>query len=171
MTRDAVERDRDMAGRPRNARPRDGLGRPLERGAAGEPAMPDDPHLPPGEAVLTAQRLIDAGRPFHAHEVLETAWKTAPPGQRDLWKGLAQIAVGLTHARRGNSRGAVALLRRGADAIGGHIAARAGPDAALPGNLDLPGTRRAALLLADRIDRLGLHALDEGEIRVPLTGR
>jgi hypothetical protein len=32
-----------------------------------------------------------------------------------LWKGLAQLAVGATHAARGNITGAVALLRRGAD--------------------------------------------------------
>ena len=39
-----TERDRDPAGRPRNARPRDGLGRPLARGAAGEPRLgPDGP--------------------------------------------------------------------------------------------------------------------------------
>ncbi|HLQ57418.1 MAG TPA: DUF309 domain-containing protein, partial [Streptosporangiaceae bacterium] len=32
-----AHRDRDAAGRPRNARPRDELGRPLSRGAAGAP--------------------------------------------------------------------------------------------------------------------------------------
>ena len=36
------ERDRDAAGRPRNARPRDELGRPLQYGAAGVEGMPDD---------------------------------------------------------------------------------------------------------------------------------
>jgi predicted metal-dependent hydrolase len=55
--------------------------------------------------------------PFHAHEVFEDAWKYAPPHHRPLWRGLAQIAVGLTHAERGNLRGADALLRRGADTI------------------------------------------------------
>ncbi len=81
--------------------------------------MPEDLRLPPAEAVRLAQRLIDDGRPFHAHEVLEATWKSAPDGERALWKGLAQIAVGLTHARRGNGRGAVTLLRRGADAVAG----------------------------------------------------
>jgi hypothetical protein len=52
--------------------------------------------------------------PFHAHEVLEDAWKAAPEDERELWRGLAQLAVGLTHAARGNRTGAAALLGRGA---------------------------------------------------------
>ena len=48
----------------------------------------------------SAEMLL-AGRPFHAHEVLEAFWKAAPPAERDFWQGLAQLAVGLTHARRG----------------------------------------------------------------------
>jgi len=97
--------------------------------------MPDDLVLSGDDAIVLAQQLIDDGRPFHAHEVLEAAWKSAPPGQRELWKGLAQIAVGLTHARRGNDRGAVTLLRRGAGAVGSY--AGAGPDS---GGTDSGGT-------------------------------
>jgi len=108
-------RDRDPAGRPRNARPRDELGRPLPPGAHGVEPMPEGLVLPPGEALDEAQRLLDAGRPFHAHEVLESAWKAAPTGEREFWRGLAQLAVGLTHARRGNRVGAIRLLRRAAD--------------------------------------------------------
>ena len=114
-----LPRDRDQAGRPRNARPRDALGRPLDHGAAGEPALPDEVILPPAEALALAQRLVDDGRPFQAHEVLEAAWRTAPSGERDLWRALAQIAVGLTHAQRGNARGAVTLLRRGGRGVSG----------------------------------------------------
>jgi hypothetical protein len=110
-------RDRDAAGRPRNARPRDGLGRPLPYGMTGEPTTPDDLVLPPAEALREAQRLLDADRPFHAHEVLEAAWKAAGEGEREFWKGMAQLAVGLTHARRGNATGAVRLLTRAADRI------------------------------------------------------
>ena len=79
--------------------------------------------LPPDAALDAAQQLLDAGRPFHAHEVLEASWKAAPPAERDLWQGLAQLAVGLTHARRGNAAGAAALLRRGASRISGYGAA------------------------------------------------
>ena len=55
------------------------------------------------QTLAEAQRLLDAGFPFQAHEVLEAAWKSAPDAERDLWQGLAQLAVGLTHALRGNA--------------------------------------------------------------------
>lgn len=106
-------RDRDPWGYPRNARPRDGLGRPLPKGTAGESRIPDNLALPPDESLKLADELLAAGRPFHAHEVLEASWKAAPPAERDFWQGLAQLAVGVTHARRGNAPGAMALLRRG----------------------------------------------------------
>jgi uncharacterized protein len=107
-------RDRDDAGRARNARPRDALGRPLPYGAVGEERAPEGVVRPPAQALAEAQALLDAGRPFHAHEVLEDAWKSAPEPERELWRGLAQLAVGLTHALRGNPRGATTLLERGA---------------------------------------------------------
>lgn len=151
-----------MAGRPRNARPRDGLGRPLGRAAAGEPTTPDDLSLAPGEAVLLAQRLLDDGRPFHAHEVLEAVWKRAPPGQRDLWRGLAQLAVGVTHARRGNDRGAVALLRRGAASVDRY-------DGHQPDGLDPARARRSAREIADKIELAGLAALTEDDLRLRIT--
>ena len=127
-----VDRDRDPAGRARNARPRDALGRPLPRGAAGEERAPEGVLRTSGEALAEAQQLLDAGRPFHAHEVLEDAWKSAPEGERQLWRGLAQLAVGLTHVARGNDRGAARLLERGA----GNVAAYA---AAPPHGIDVAG--------------------------------
>lgn len=154
-------RDRDASGRPRNARPRDALGRPLPRGAAGEPIIGDDVTLPPREALALAQRLLDSGQPFHAHEVLEAAWRSAT-GRREGWKGLAQLAVGLTHARRGNARGAVALLRRGADTV-----------ASCPAGI-LPGVDGAAVALsahdlADRIERSGLAGLTPEQLSLRLV--
>src|SRR6185369_7947024 len=68
-------RDRDAAGRPRSARPRDVTGRPLPRGAAGVPPVPEPAPGPPAELLDAAQRLLDDGRPFAAHETLEAAWK------------------------------------------------------------------------------------------------
>ncbi|MES9536905.1 DUF309 domain-containing protein [Actinomadura sp. NPDC000600] len=79
--------------------------------------MPDDIDMPPQEALAEAQRLLDADRPFHAHEVLEAVWKAASEPERELWRGLAQVAVGVTHLRRGNARGAEALLNRAAERI------------------------------------------------------
>ena len=107
-------RDRDPQGRARNARPRDALGRPLPYGTDGEERAPEGVVREPAVALDEAQRLLDAGRPFHAHEVLEDAWKSAPEAERQLWRGLAQLAVGVTHAARGNARGATTLLERGA---------------------------------------------------------
>jgi hypothetical protein len=151
-------RDRDAAGRARNARPRDALGRPLPRGATGDEGIPDDLVLPPAQLLQLAQELLDSGRPFHAHEVLEASWKSAPAAERDLWQGLAQIAVGLTHARRGNARGAAALLRRGADRVAGYADAP-------PHGIDAAGICRAAREMAARIDQDGAGAAG------PLTAR
>jgi hypothetical protein len=109
---DTAARDRDETGRARNARPRDVLGRPLPHGAEGVERIPEDLVLAPDPALVEAQRLLDAGMPFHAHEILEGTWKAAPEVERDLWQGLAQLAVGLTHLLRGNPAGAATLLRR-----------------------------------------------------------
>jgi len=128
-----VTRDRDPAGRPRNARPRDALGRPLDPAddpGSGADRIPDDLVITGAEAAALADRLLRDGRPFHAHEVLEAAWKSGPADERDLWQGLAQIAVGLTHARRGNARGAVALLSRGTERVRGYQGGAGSPDEA-----------------------------------------
>ncbi|GAA2382538.1 hypothetical protein Cme02nite_53790 [Catellatospora methionotrophica] len=148
----AVERDRDTAGRPRNARPRDGLGRPLPHGAPGVPTTPDDLRLPPDEALAQAQRLLVEGHAFHAHEVLEGAWKAAPEPERELWRGLAQLAVGLTHARRGNATGAARLLRRAADRIEQYAAHP-------PHDVAVTGLVTWSRALAARIEQNGLDGL------------
>ncbi len=152
-------RDRDSSGRPRNARPRDELGRPLPRGAAGAERVPDDLSLPPAASLALAQQLLDGGRPFHAHEVLEASWKHAPAAERELWRGLAQLAVGLTHVQRGNARGAAALLSRGAERVGGYAGTA-------PYGIDAAGLSEAATALADHIRAAGLAGL---EPRLTLT--
>lgn len=157
------QRDRDAAGRARNARPRDAYGRPLPHGAAGVERVPDDLVLSPDDAVTEAQRLLDAGLPFPAHDVLEGVWKAAPAAERALWRALAQLAVGLTHAQRGNSRGAVALLRRAADGL--H---RWGGPA--PAGLDLDVLRAQAGELAGRIEKLGPARLTQADLRLRLRG-
>lgn len=107
-----TERDRDESGRPRSARPRDALGRPLPPGSEGVPRIPDDLALAPVETLAYAQDLLDRGLAFNAHEVLEAAWKTGPADEQALWQGLTQLAVGITHAQRGNVKGATTLLSR-----------------------------------------------------------
>ena len=108
-----MTRDRDALGRPRQARPRDALGRPLPYGDAGVEPVPEEP-LPPLESLRLARSLVKEGRPFAAHEVMEARWKAGPAEERDLWQGLAQLCVGLTHASRGNTVGANRLIERGA---------------------------------------------------------
>lgn len=110
-------RDRDPAGRARSSRPRDDFGRPLPYGQPGVERVPDDLSLPPAETLAEAQRYLDEGHPFQAHEVLEARWKAAPAEERGLWRALAQICVGLTHAQRGNTVGAATLLARGAQGL------------------------------------------------------
>ncbi|MEK6440137.1 DUF309 domain-containing protein [Pseudonocardia sp. T1-2H] len=157
-------RDRDPEGRARNARPRDASGRPLPYGESGVERVPEDLVLSPGDAVTEAQRLLDEGLPFQAHEVLEAAWKASDPATRQLWRALAQLAVGLTHAQRGNSRGAVSLLERGADGI-----ARWVGDA--PAGLDLPGLQRHGFALAERIERSGTGSLTAADLAPALRAR
>jgi uncharacterized protein len=161
---DQTGRDRDQTGRARNARPRDELGRPLPRSEASDvPRVPDDLVIAPAEAAELGGRLLAEGRPFHAHEVFEAAWKSTPPPERELWRGLAQIAVGVTHARRGNRSGATALLRRGAAHVREHPANDAGVDAA--------AVAAQAEELAARIDRDGLAAVPESDLRLSLGAR
>ncbi|MER5932015.1 DUF309 domain-containing protein [Streptomyces sp. NPDC002054] len=136
-------RDRDVEGRARNARPRDGLGRPLPYGEAGVERQPEGVVRVPAETVREAQRLLDAGMPFHAHEVFEDAWKSGPEAEAPLWRGLAQLAVGLTHAARGNAVGGARLLRRGAGGIAG---------LGTPYGIDTAGLVRWAGALAGRVE-------------------
>lgn len=100
-------------------RGRDRLGRPVPPDSPD--AVPDVPEqaLPPAEALALAQALLDEDRAFAAHEVLEASWKAAPDDERELWQGLAQVCVGVTHLQRGNLVGAARLLRRGAGRLDG----------------------------------------------------
>lgn len=102
-------------------RPRDALGRPLPWDAVGVEAIPDAVRGPE-ETLALAADLLAAGRPFAAHEVFEWRWKSCPDAERDLWQGLAQLAVGITHLGRGNPVGAARLLERGASRIDAHAA-------------------------------------------------
>jgi hypothetical protein len=70
--------------------------------------------LPPEETLRDAAQLLAEGRAFRAHEVFEAIWKATDDEDRELWRALAQLAVGITHAQRGNVTGSGALLRRAA---------------------------------------------------------
>lgn len=116
------DRDRDPAGRARQARPRDALGRPLPYGSVGiEPVH--ERFRTAEQTVAEARVLVDQGRFFSAHEVFEGRWKDGPQAERDLWQGLAQVCVGLTHQARGNAVGAQRLLERGTGRLSLYAAA------------------------------------------------
>ncbi|MFF0448822.1 DUF309 domain-containing protein [Streptomyces sp. NPDC004609] len=146
-----LSRDRDDEGRARSARPRDGLGRPLPYGVAGVERQPEGVVRTPRRTLVEAQRLLDTGKPFHAHEVFEDAWKSRPEPERDLWRGLAQLAVGLTHAARGNAAGGARLLVRGADRIAGF---------GDPYDVDVSGLTAWARDLAERLEGGSGSAVD-----------
>jgi predicted metal-dependent hydrolase len=93
------------------------------------------------EALALAQELLDEGRAFRAHEVLEARWKVVDGPERDLWRGLAQVAVAVTHAQRGNARGRVALLERAAATLAPWQDSR-------PYDLDIAGVRAWAMSAA-----------------------
>jgi hypothetical protein len=105
------DRDRDSEGRAKQARPRDRLGRPLPYGSVGVEPVTEEP-LPPLATISYAHELLAEGRPFSAHEVYEARWKAGPASERELWQGLAQLCVGITHAERGNRVGALRLIGR-----------------------------------------------------------
>ncbi len=124
-------------------RARDALGRPVaaDSPAAVEPVS--EVALPPDEAVELAQALLDEGRAFAAHEVLEAVWKACPAEERDYWQGLAQLCVGVTHLQRGNVEGAIRLLQRGAGHLSGRLAEWGRSEAAriAAGDLTVPVLR------------------------------
>ena len=150
-------RDRDQAGRPRNARPRDELGP-----AAAARRFRRAGHARGGRCRPTSRwprrnGCSTRGRAFHAHEVLEGTWKAAPEAERELWRGLAQLAVGITHVRRGNPAGAVALLGRAADRIEPY-----GADP--PYGIDIAGLVAWARTLAARVESAGLDSLEGSDL-------
>lgn len=122
-------------------RARDSLGRPVPEGSpeAVEPVAEEA--LPASEALELAQSLLDQGRAFFAHEVLEAVWKAQ--GRDAYWQGLAQLCVGITHLQRGNVEGAITLLRRGAGHLEGRLAewGLAEADRLASGDLAVPQLR------------------------------
>jgi hypothetical protein len=124
--------------------------------------------IAPSEAAGLGETLLLAGRPFHAHEVFEDAWKGAAGPERDLWRGLAQIAVGLTHARRGNARGAISLLRRGAAGLRDYASQAV---TLSPYGIDVTHVAARADGLAAQIDAGGLEQVPASAFLLSLDAR
>lgn len=111
------------------ARPRDRLGRPLPPGATGFPGVPEREEIGADHARDEAMSYLDAGLPFHAHEVCEQRWRCCPPAEREVWRALAQATAGLTHEARGNPEGARRLAERARTTLAAaeHIPSQAEP--------------------------------------------
>ena len=96
-------------------RPRDILGRPLPLDSdptAAVPSVPPRENLSDAEAWAEAMAYLDAGMPFHAHEIFELRWRLAPDVDRAAWQALAQWGAALTHEARGNPLGAARVAVR-----------------------------------------------------------
>jgi hypothetical protein len=105
-------RDRRDDGRPEQSRPRDRSGRPLPYGTTGVLLAESSEPATVEEALALGVTRWDEQRYFEAHELLEHAWRLGPPSDRDLWKGVIQVAVAAVHLQRGNRIGAQRLLGR-----------------------------------------------------------
>jgi hypothetical protein len=128
----------------------------LAPGSPGVPPIPDDLSLTAAETLDKAQSLLDAGLAFQAHEVLESRWKAAPPSERELWRALAQLAVGITHVQRGNRSGAVRLLLRAA----GGLEHAGDPSHRVPA----AALATWARALSARIEQIGPDDVDAGDL-------
>jgi len=149
-----TDRDRRDDGRPEQSRPRDRTGRPLPAGTVGvtliEPVEPATVE----EALVIGVARWDAQRYFEAHELLEFAWKLGPPEDRDLWKGVIQVAVAGVHLQRGNRIGARRLLDRALERLAGQ------PD--VHRGVDVVTLRRTAGAARDVLDAGGVPTADWG---------
>jgi hypothetical protein len=72
------------------------------------------------------------------------------------------VAVGLTHAQRGNARGAAALLRRGGRAVGSFAAGA-------PHGIDAAGIAGASARLAARIEADATTPVTAQDLSLRLT--
>lgn len=74
--------------------------------------------------------LLNRGRFFDAHEVLEDVWREAPSPERKFLQGLIQVAVALHHHSRGNVVGCRSVLARAARNLSSYSADHGGVDLA-----------------------------------------
>ncbi|MGH2722517.1 MAG: DUF309 domain-containing protein [Actinomycetota bacterium] len=75
-------------------------------------------------------RLFTAGDYFLAHETLEEHWVEAAEAERDFLQGLIQLSVGMLHAGRGNTRGALLQFRKSSARLAGYPDVHEGIDLA-----------------------------------------
>jgi predicted metal-dependent hydrolase len=74
--------------------------------------------------------LIERGEYFAAHEVLEDAWRAAPPEERDFFQGLVHVAVAWYQAGRSKQVGCERQLEKAARRLRPYAPAHRGLDVA-----------------------------------------
>jgi hypothetical protein len=139
-----VQRDRREDGRPEQSRPRDRTGRPLPYGTQGIALSETMEPVSVADALAAGVRRWDERRYFEAHELLEHVWRSAARSDKDLWKGVIQVAVAGVHLQRGNMLGARRLIGRALDRLEGLPDAHRGVDVVL--------LRRTAQAASDLLD-------------------
>jgi predicted metal-dependent hydrolase len=103
--------------------------------------------------------LIRTGAYFEAHEELETAWRSAPPAERDFYQGLVHVAVAWYQAGRGNRVGCERQLAKAQRRLGPYAPRHEGVDvAALLAQVDAAAAQVAAGSLA--LDPVDPHAFE-----------
>ncbi len=99
---------------------RDRLGRPLRGATSKDDAfwqIPERTFISSAETIALAREYLSQDLPFHVHEVFEQRWRCCPDEERALWQALAQLGAAITHAARGNDRGAHRVGLRGLDGL------------------------------------------------------
>jgi len=71
----------------------------------------------PDPRLLQFWHLFERQEFFESHEVLEELWMVTSGGERNLYKGLIQIAVSLHHLCEGNLRGARKVFNTARDLL------------------------------------------------------
>jgi predicted metal-dependent hydrolase len=82
----------------------------MQKGDQGD----NDCTQPPSPQLLQGIREFNSGAYFACHETLEDIWIGEKRPIRRFYQGILQVAAALLHLERGNCRGAVTLLDKGA---------------------------------------------------------
>jgi len=112
--------------------------------------QPND--APPVE-LLQAINEFNGGAWFECHETLEELWVGAKGELRDFYQGMLQLAVAQHHWRNGNFKGALTLVRGGADLL-----SRVAP---VCQGVDVAGLAAGAGRLHAELSRLGEGRMQE----------
>jgi len=109
-------------------------------------------------AAVRGFELFNAGRYWHAHEALETAWLEETGQIRHLYRGILQIGVTYFHIQHANFRGAIKVYGRSQRWI------RPFPDTCR--GIDVAGLRRDSARVMEAVQDLGPDRLAEIDLRL-----